>query len=228
MGRGSSKAGGVTGGGAGGRNINVLKTTDVWSFRHRQNNEPFVDAINSAARTLEDDFPGLMRDVGTVNAVKLGKKDSNVLGFYSRTIGTLLDSSVNINTAYTDMEKTNIGYDQAVKDGFHPSRGNKSGIEAVSLHELGHALNDHVAAKMGLTDIMRMETAADRIVNSARRSAGRVAGRRGINQFRESISGYATTNNKEAIAEAVADYYCNGRNASTASKAIMAELFKYK
>ena len=35
MGRGSSKAGGVTGGGAGGRSINVLKTTDVWSFRHR-------------------------------------------------------------------------------------------------------------------------------------------------------------------------------------------------
>lgn len=41
------------------------------------------------------------------------------------------------------------------------------------------------------------------------------------------ISGYATYNNKEAIAEAVADVYCNGAKAHKESKAIVGIIKKY-
>ena len=223
MGRGRSKAGG-----SGGRVITPLGVLDVWSYRHRKGNEPFVDAINTAARSMESDFPGLMQDVGTLNAVKLRGRDNGVLGYFSRDGrgGT----SVNINQEYTDLAEMDAVMDRAAKSGFHPSRGNKSGVEAVSLHELGHALNNHVAAKMGFNpnDVFKMEYAADKIVKDARKAAGKIAGRGGIEQFRRSISGYSSGSNTETIAEAVADYYCNGSRAHANSRAIMAELFKYR
>ena len=219
--------GGQGGGKLGGGNINEKKSTDVWSYRHDPNNAPFVDAINSAARTLENDFPGLMKDVNKVNAVELGgNQRTQVLGYYM-TDGSG-KHSVNINTEYTDIDVMNATMDAAAKSGFHPSRGNKSGTEAVALHEFGHALTEHIAKKMNIGGIMKLDAAADQLVADARKSAGKIAGKKGIKQFRESISEYAGTTNAEAVAEAVADYYCNGKNASTASKAIMAEIYKYR
>ena len=41
------------------------------------------------------------------------------------------------------------------------------------------------------------------------------------------ISGYAQKNYAECVAEAVADYYCNGKKASKASRLIMDELRAY-
>lgn len=222
MGRGRSKTGSQGGSRRRRRRVTPLKVIDVWSYRHRKNNEPFVDDINTAARTLEESFPGMMEDVETVNAVKLNKRNNGILGYYT------LDGTVNMNLAYTDPEEMNVTMDACAKSGYHPSRGNKSGTEAVALHELGHALTTTVAKRMGIDGVFALDEAADRIVANARKSAGKIAGRGGVQQFRSQISGYASESNAEAVAEAVTDYYCNGRNASTASKAIMAELFKYR
>lgn len=41
------------------------------------------------------------------------------------------------------------------------------------------------------------------------------------------ISGYATHSNAEAVAEAIADVYCNGKKAKSESKAIVNVMNKY-
>lgn len=155
--------------------------------------------------------------VNSVNAATLGGRAAqDTLGFYSE-----VDRSVSLNTNFTDVQKMNDIYDNSAASGFHPSRGNKSGTEAVTYHELGHALTDRLAGKMGAKDL---DDAASRIVKAAYKESGQKGGNKG---FAKTISGYATTNYAECVAEAVADWYCNGNKAKTASKLIMAEMKKY-
>lgn len=214
-GRGSS---GPSLGKGGGGKINIVSETDVWSYRHRKGNEPFVDAINTSVRTIEDDFPGVMETVTSVNASTLSGSDkAHTLGYYSPS-----DKSVSLNDNFTDIDKMNATYDHSVATGFHPPRGNKSGTEAVAFHEMGHALTDHIGKKMGAADI---DDAAERIVNAAYKNS---RGRGGTKAWAGKISGYAKESYAECVAEAVADWYCNGHNASSQSKSIMSELMKYK
>lgn len=220
MGRGSSKAGGdgPSLGGGSGKKINVLDQQDVWSYRHRQGNEPFVDAINGSIRDVQDDFPGLMNDVEKVNSAKLGGADAeSVLGFYSED-----DKSVSMNENYTNINKMNAVYDAAVESSYHPGRGNKNGTQAVTYHEVGHALTDHVGKKMGAASL---DDAAKQIVDNAYKNS---KGKGGTKAWAGKISGYAQENNAECIAEAVCDWYCNGNKAASQSKAIMTELKKWR
>lgn len=62
------------------------------------------------------------------------------------------------------------------------------------------------------------------IVQNAYKKSGLKGGNRAL---AAQISGYAHKNYAECVAEAVADYYCNGRKASNASKLIVAELKSY-
>lgn len=215
---GGNGAGGESLGNGGGGSVNVQSEQDVWSARHNPKNADFVDDINSGVAAIENDFPGLMRNVETVNAATLGGADKqNTLGFYSSA-----NKSISINDNYTNVEKMNRVYDQAVKDGYHPSRGNKSGVEAVSIHETGHALTDYVAPRMGERTL---EGASKKIVNDAYKAS---KGRGGTKAWAGKISRYAQESYAECVAEAVADHYCNGSKASSQSKAIMNELFKYR
>lgn len=199
-----------------GQDINIISTTDVWSYRHNPNNEPYVDAINSAVRGISDDFPGLMNDVNTVDTAELGGIDrTQTLGFYG-------DGQVAINSNFTDIKDMNSVYDKAVKSGYHPSRGNKSGTEAVTYHEMGHALTDSIAKKMG---IKNLDAASKKIVNDAYKASG---GKGGTKAWAGKISKYAQENFAECVAEAVSDWYCNGSKAKLNSKAIMTQLNKYK
>lgn len=201
-----------------GENITIVNETDVWTYRHREDNEPFVDAINTAARTIHDDFSGLMDIVQVVAAAELGGKDKiQTLGYFSG-----LGNTVAINRNYTNIDKMNQVYDAAVKSGYHPSRGNLSGTEAVTLHEMGHALTAYVQKQMNSSSF---DAAAQRIVRAAYKS---VDGRGGTYKWAGGISEYAQKNYAECIAEAVADYYCNGRKASPESRAIMKVLRRYK
>lgn len=132
------------------------------------------------------------------------------------------EKSVSINQRFTNIDKMNTVYDTAVKSGFHPSRGKYNGTEAVTFHEMGHALTDHVGKKMGASGI---DDAAKRIVDNAYKNSG---GKGGTAAWAKKVSGYATKSNAECVAEAVADWYCNKNNASSVSKAIMTEIRKYK
>lgn len=205
------------GSGDGGAAINILSTTDVWSYRHDSNNENFVDAINEGVRSIQNDFPDVMDTVNTVNAsVLMGVDADTTLGFWDPSSGQL-----HLNANYTNVKKMNKVYDASVKTGFHPSRGKLTGTQAVAMHEMGHALTDHIGQRVGITNIDAM---SKKIVDRAyRKYGGGVGGKNWAGQ----ISKYATTSNAEAIAEAVADFYSNGSKAANASKAIMEVMRKW-
>lgn len=205
-------------GGASGQNINILDTNDIWTYRHNPNNEPFVDAMNEGARKIQKDFTDLMDTVQEIHVARLGGADAAlILGYYSRG-----ERLVALNGNYTDIDKMNSVYDAATRSGFHPSRGNLSGTEAVALHELGHALTDHIAQKMGVNDL---DVAARRIFEGAFRET---KGKGRYQDWAGQISGYAKENYAETVAEAVSDYYCNGSKAHPNSIAIMNQLRKYR
>ena len=164
---------------------------------------------------MADDFPGLMNDVNTVDSAVFGGMDR------VSTLGVYGDGQVAINSNYTNIDKMNRVYDKAVQSGYHPSRGDKSGTEAVTYHEMGHALTDSIAKKMGVRDL---DAASKTIVNDAYKASG---GKGGTKAWAGKISGYAQENFAECVAEAVSDWYCNGRKASLNSKAIMTQLKKY-
>ena len=199
-----------------GENVNIVDETDVWTYRHREDNEPFVDAINTAARTISDDFSGLMDMVQVVAAAELGGKDK------IQTLGYFSGETVAINQNYTNIDKMNRVYDEAIRQKYHPPRGNRTGTEAVTLHELGHALTAYVQKKMHSSSF---DAAAQRIVRQAYKA---LDGKGGTYKWAGGISGYAQQNYAECIAEAVADYYCNGSAAAPESRAIMNVLRKYR
>ena len=112
---------------------------------------------------------------------------------------------------------------KCAESGFHPPMGNKSGMEAVVSHELGHALTDMVGVKMGNQSWVDFDKTSTAIVNEARKQTKH----RGVVQMASKISGYATHSNAEAIAEAISDCYCNGKKARAESKAIKSVIDKY-
>lgn len=212
MGRGSSKVDGGYGGkdwgsGSSDANPNDIKNIkDMISQRGSKTTE--VDNVLSVARSMNEQFgdDGIIYQFGTADMVKS-----------ARTAMAVYDgSNIIVNNRYMDSKKMNKAYDNSVKTGFHPSRGKKSGIEAVAAHEYGHALTDKAAKKMGVS----MDKAASTIMNEAR-SKSRTKG------FAAHISRYATTNAHEAISEAFSDVYCNGSKASNASKLVVNTLKKY-
>lgn len=214
---GNGSGGPSLGSGGSGINSNDIKSeTDVWSYRHSKQNEAFVDEINVGVGRIQSDFPDLMDSVNAVNSAELkGAAKQRVLGFYG-------DGRISLNSNYTDVDKMNSVYDSAVKSGYHPSRGSRSGTEAVALHETGHALTDHIGKKMGAKDL---DAAAKTIVDRAYKESG---GKGGTRAWAKKISGYATESNAECIAEAVADWYCNGRKSAKESQSIMKVLKSYK
>lgn len=210
---GRGAGGGESLGGGSGKPINIISETDVWSYRHNPNNAPFVDEINTSVRDIQNDFPEIMSTAEYVMAAEMGGADAvGTLGYFSTDSHT-----VALNTRYTDIDRMNSIYDKG--GDYHPSRGDKSAVQAVAYHEMGHAVNQQIAERMG-TDL---DTAAKSIVDNAYKNAG---GKGGTKKWAGKISGYAQDSNAECIAEAMCDYYCNGSKASSQSKAIVSELKK--
>ena len=194
-----------------GKKVNVIDTLDVWSYRHNPKNQPYVDSINQSVKDMNEDFPGLMDFVSEVDTATLGGRDkTETLGFYG-------NGRVALNSNYTNVDKMNTVYDKAVESGFHPSRGDKNGTQAVAYHEMGHALSDYIGSKNG----MDIDQASKTIVERAYKAT---KGKGGTKAWAGKISGYAQQNYAECVAEAVCDYYCNGNKASSASKAIIKEM----
>ena len=203
-GRGASSGG--RGGGGGGLNpSDIVSTTDLVVQRGKKQVE--VDETLEVFRDIQEEYGY------TINAIELATlkgRGANVLGYYD-------GSNIALNQSYFDKAKMESSYKACVEAGFHPSNGNKSGLQAVVSHELGHALTDSVADKMGIKGINKTHEAATRIVNEARKQTGH----RGVVQMASKISGYAKYSNAEAIAEAFSDVYCNGKSAKRESQAIV-------
>ena len=134
------------------------------------------------------------------------KPNSNALAYYDY-------EGIAINKKYLNSKVMNDTYQKCVESGFHPPSGSKSGMEAVVSHELGHALNDMIAKKLKLS----LDEAATRIVSDATISTDH----KNMTSLTAKISGYAKKSHAEAVAEAVADVYCNGKKARTESREIV-------
>lgn len=191
----------------GGLNPNdILDERDMIVERGEKEKE--VDEVLTVSRDMLDDYPNASLQQLLIATLKSG---ANALGYYD-------GNNIAINDAYFNAAME-AAYQECVKTGFHPSSGNKTGIQAVVAHEFGHAINDAAARKLG----MNMDQAADKIVNEARKGTKH----RGVVQMANAISTYATASNAEAIAEAVSDVYCNGAKAKAESQAIVKVLKSY-
>lgn len=214
MGRGGS--GLSKGGGSGLKPSDIKSEKDMIS--ERGNAKLAVDDTLTVARNVVDRYG----EEYAVKQLMISDVKDGVLGYYRRD-----DNIVALSDKYMDRKKMNTTYDAGVKDGFHPSRGDKSGVEAVMAHEYGHAIQDKVARKMG----MSMEDSAAEIVKNARKNLKGNDGKplhSNTKQMASAISGYANYNYKETIAEAFADVYCNGRNgAKRESMAIVTTMEGY-
>lgn len=207
-GRGAS-SGGVAGGG--GVSVNA-QTTSLVSAREGKRAE--VDQTLAVLRQVQQQY-GLTADLNDVQLATLDKKNQGVLAYYD------INGNLAMNESYFDTQKMNGVYDSSVQSGFHPSRGDKTGIEAVAAHEMGHRLSDVAAQKLGYGDWQ-----LDKVSNEIVRRASKATGASNVSSFRSAISGYATHNNAETVAEAFADVYCNGKNARRESQAVVSELNK--
>ena len=202
--------GGRRGGATGGVNPGDIKsTTSLISQREEKPAE--VDSTLGVLKAVEDKY-GV--DLEDVQVAVIGGKGASVLGFYSG------GGELAVNSSYFDNAKMTKAYDECVDMGFHPSRGNKSGLEAVVAHEMGHRLT-HIA---GNNSWDSLDSTATNIIKKAAKNAG--YGNATI-KFSSKISGYAKDSYAEAVAEAFADVFCNGGSASKESHAVVNELNKY-
>ena len=201
----------ISSAGAGGNvSINVLSSTEMISMRGQAQSE--VDsALAAFHNTNEKYYAGLQG----LNVVELGKgRQQQVIGFYDP-----VTKEISFNKRYFNSKKMDAAYDGDVKAGFHPSRGNKSGLEAVAAHELGHGLTDVAAKNAG----MSFDAFASRVCSDAAKKTGT----KNVRMLGSKISGYAKQNAAETIAEAYADVYCNGKKARRESRAVMEEVNRY-
>lgn len=203
---------GSSGRGGGGEGLNPGDIVDVKSFMSERGRYSADDALQ-AFKDVADEYGYVVNDI---EIATLKGKGQSVLAYYD-------GSNIAFNQAYLKSGVMESAYDACVKSGFHPGKGNKTALQAVAAHELGHGLTDAVANKMGLTGVGKIDTAATRIVTEARKSTKH----RGVVQMASKISKYATYSNAEAVAEAFSDVYCNGKKARAESRAIVKVVDSY-
>lgn len=197
-------------GGGGGVNPGDIK--DVKSFMSERGRYD-ADSALQAFKDVQEEYGYVVNDIQIATLTGNG---ASVLAYYD-------GDNVAFNQAYLKSGVMDKAYAECVKSGYHPPNGDKTPLQAVAAHELGHGLTDAVAVKMGITGARKIDTAATRIVTEARKSTNH----RGVVQMASKISRYATSSNAEAVAEAVADVYCNGKNARSESHAIVNVINKY-
>lgn len=215
MANGSSSSGVTREPGGGGVNPgDIVSTTSFMSERGRYD----ADNVLQAFKDINDEYGYIVDDI---QIATLKGSGANVLAYYD-------GSNIAFNQSYLKGEQMAKAYEACVKSGYHPPQGNKTALQAVASHELGHGLTDAVGAKMGLpamgqNGVRRIDAAATNIVNEARRNTNH----RGVVQMAAKISRYATSSNAEAVVEAFADVYCNGKKARSESRAIVDVVNKY-
>ena len=180
-GRGSSSGGGGGGGTTGG-NIKVLSTDSLLSASGKTNE---INSVMGAVKKVSDDY-GV--DLSDLRIAKLDKKDQGVMAYYDAS------GNLAVNENYFNSKAMNSAYDNSVKSGYHPSRGNKSGLEAVASHELGHALTEEAGRKLGYGD-WKLDKVSNDIVKTAKKNLGY----KSTSDVRNKISGYGKTSNAERL-----------------------------
>ena len=189
----------------------IISTTSLVS--ERETSKELVDETLSVFRDVYDEYGAQVTDI----QIATMKPGAGALAYYDS------DGNIAFNKAYFDNAKMSKVYEDCVKTGFHPSTGNKTAMQAVAAHELGHKLTADVGKKLGMLGFGDLSSVSNKIVKEARGATKH----KGVVQMAGKISRYATSSNAEAIAEAFADVFCNGKKAHSESKAIVNVLNKY-
>ena len=210
---GSCNSGGKGGSGWTGGNstlnpADIVETTSLVSAREGQQQE--VDEVLQTFRDIKDEYGYIINDI---EIATLKGEGASTLAYYD-------GSNIAVNKTYFDKAKMEGAYARSVEQGFHPPKGNKTALQAVASHELGHALTDAVGAKMGAIK----GDVANAILKEAKKQ-GKFKGT--VADMAGKISGYAKFNPRECIAEAFADVYCNGSKAHKESQSIVSVMNKY-
>ena len=210
-GRGASSGGeGWTGGGGGLSSADILSTTSLVSAREGKQQE--VDEVLQTFKDINDEYGYIINDI---EIATLSKKGADTMAYYD-------GSNIAVNAPYFDKTTMEYVYAKTVERGYHPSQGNKTALQAVASHELGHALTDKAIAKIGSK--LGKQDGAEAILKEAQKQAkhkGKLA------DMASKISGYAKESARECIAEAFADVYCNGKKSTKESQAIVNVMNKY-
>ncbi len=177
-----------------------------------KNEQTIVDAIAKSgaglyANQIMKARDNMEKEYGNI----ISSANLSVADVGSSALGAYGQGTVYMSNKYVKNPNMTQAMKQAEKDGFHPAIGDKSGVEAVTSHELGHFLADKACTKAKISERELVSRASKRI---------------GVkpNNMAATISEYARYNYAETIAEASADVYCNGSKASRASIAIMSEI----
>lgn len=134
-GRGASSGGGGWTGGGGSATVSPMDITSLISEREGKRTE--VDEVLQTSKDILDEYGYVVDDL---QLVTLTGKDNKALAYYD-------GSNIAFNQAYFDKAKMEGVYASTVARGFHPSQGNKTALQAVASHELGHALTDRAISK---------------------------------------------------------------------------------
>lgn len=209
-GRGASSGGEGWLGGGGGGSLNPIDITSLVSAREGKQTE--VDETLQVFKDMNEEYGYVADDL---QLATLTGADNMALAYYD-------GSNIAFNQSYFDKAKMESVYARCVKEGFHPSQGNKTALQAVAAHEIGHALTDQVIAKMG--NKLGKQDGAEAILKEAQKQVGN---RGKLAKMASKISGYAKESARECIAEACADVYCNGGRAKKESLSIVGVMNKY-
>ena len=199
---------GFTGGNSTLNPADIVSTTSLVSAR--EGNQQEVDEVLQTFRDVAEEYGYIIDDI---KLATLQGEGATTMAYYD-------GSNIAVNQSYFNKARMESAYARCVEEGFHPSQGNKTALQAVASHELGHALTDAVGKKMtgvkGDTATAILKEAKSQI--KFKGNLGEMAGK---------ISGYAKFNARETIAEAFSDVYCNGKKARSESRAIVDVVNKY-
>lgn len=208
-GRGSSSGGsGWTGGNSNLNPSDIVSTTSLVSAREGKQAE-----VDECLQTFKDINEKYGYTIGDIQLATLKGEGATTMAYYDGT-------NIAVNQSYFSKAKMENAYAKCVNSGFHPPQGNKTALQAVASHELGHALTDAVGQKM---KSVKGEVATAILAEAQK--AGKFKGTQA--DMAGKISRYAKYNPRECIAEAFADVYCNGKKAKKESQAIVSVIDKY-
>lgn len=169
--------------------------------------EAIANGAGLYANEIQNARDAMEREYGNI----VSKANLAVADLGEGTLGLSDGRTVYMSDAYVKNNNMTEAMKDAAKTGFHPKIGKKTGAEAVTAHEMGHYLAGQASSKAGISQREIVARAAKKIGVKTNNMAGH-------------ISRYARYNYHETIAEASQDVFCNGRRASRASRAIMAEI----
>lgn len=197
----------------------IMKKTDTQTLKS------ILDHVSG----MVDKYPDLLKSLKSIDV----RGRVNTL---ASTNGILLG----INTAYFgDPNTVSLVYDASVDSGYHPKG---TTWENIVDHEMGHVATYGVITKIhngNQAAIAKdwadgsINSTASKIVHQAmdevrnNYQAHGYAQKPTYAQLRKELSGYATKNWHETIAEAWADYHANGDNARAISKRIYMAMLNY-